>query len=161
MGNEQQSEHSRNPLLPQEDSQFNVLNGKKQLKQGDPIFIEYRIPFSASPYYDYLDNFLLGYRLETRVATSSDCVEALVYTFDDYAYFQNNLTDYRREAWEAPIMNFTRALGGNFSYVPLYCYLMFNEIGDNAVTKFESFDTLGDFFLAFLFNLMGNALRFR
>lgn len=85
----------------------------------------------------------------------------LVYTLDDYAYFQNNLTDYSRAAWEAPIMNLTRAMGGNFSYVPTYCYTMVEEMRENIHAKFDGFDTLGDFFLAFLFNMMGNALRFR
>jgi hypothetical protein len=131
------------------------------LEQSDPVFVEYRIPFTASPYYDYLDNFLLGYKLETRVTSSGDCIDNVVYTLDDYSYFQNNLTDYSRNAWEAPIMNFTRAIGSNFSYVPLNCYIMLKEMGDNVQTKYESFETLGDFFLAFLFNLMGNSLKFR
>ena len=53
---------------------------------------------------------MLGYRLETRVSSSGDCIEVIVYTLDDYAYFQNNLTDYSRAEWEAPIMNLTRAM---------------------------------------------------
>ncbi len=148
----------------QKKSEFYVQELEESPKlraAGDPVFIEYKLPFTVTPYYDYLDNFLLGYRLETRVTSSSDCIEVLVYSFDDYSYFQNNITDYTRSAWEAPIMNFTRAMGGNFSYVPINCYLMVNEMRDNVQTKFESFDTLGDFFLAFLFNMMGNALRFR
>jgi hypothetical protein len=101
----------------------------------------------------------LGLKLETTVPASADCVDSVVYTLDDWAYLKNNITDH--VAWEAPVLNFTRLVGGNFSYVPYNCWLMLLEIGDNAETRYESFDTMGDFFLAFLFNLMGNSLKFQ
>ncbi len=88
-------------------------------------------------------------------------MDVLVYTLDDWAYFQNNITDYTRSVWEAPALNFTRMVGGNFSYVPINCYYMLLEIKENTETKVNGFDTLGDFFLAFLFNIMGNSLKFR
>lgn len=88
-------------------------------------------------------------------------MDVFVYALDDYAYFQNNVTDYNKNSWEAPILNFTRAIGGNFSYVPINCYYMLLEIQNNAQTKVDGFDTLGDFFLAFMFNIMGNSLKFR
>lgn len=31
----------------------------------DPVFIDLKKPFTASPYYDFVDNFLLGLKLET------------------------------------------------------------------------------------------------
>jgi len=112
---------------PKSDNHYKLR--RSRLRQGDPIFVEYELPFSATPYYDYLDNFLLGLKLETTVPTSGDCVDVLVYTLDDWAYLQNNITDYNKNSWEAPILNFTRMVGGNFSYVPSYCYEMLKEIG--------------------------------
>lgn len=53
---------------------------------GQPRFKEYAVPFSASPYYDFLDAFLLGVKLETYFSYSKECIMALVYTLDDYAY---------------------------------------------------------------------------
>jgi hypothetical protein len=130
--------------------------------QDDPVFIEYRNPFTSTPYYDYLDNFLLGLKLETNVEYSGDCIDSIVYTLDDYSYFLNNLTDFRRSAWEAPILNVSRAIGGNFSFIPLNCYLASASAWTSAVNKYNSFDNnVGNFLLAFLFNLMGNSLAFR
>jgi uncharacterized protein YfaP (DUF2135 family) len=52
-------------------------------------------------------------------------------------------------------------VGGNFSWVPYYCYLMGEEIRQNTVDKVNGFETIGDFMLAFMFNLMGNSLKIR
>ena len=49
-------------------------------------FVYLEEPFSVSPYYDFLDAFLLGLKLDTYFSYSTDCINALVYTFDDYAY---------------------------------------------------------------------------
>lgn len=116
------------------------------------------MPFSASPYYDYLDNFLIGLKLETMLPKSTNCIDHLVYTLDDYAYFQNNIT--LHTTWEEPMMNFTNAIGGNFSYVPHDCWAFMVQMYKHSRGKYKSFPTIGDFFLAFLFNMMGNALAF-
>lgn len=59
-------------------------------------------------------------------------------------------------------MNFSRAIGGNFSYVPYNCFRAGYQLYDATVTKFQSFNNnVGDFFLAFLFNLMGNSLSLK
>ena len=50
-------------------------------------FVYLEEPFSVSPYYDFLDAFLLGLKLDTYFSYSTDCINALVYTVDDYAYF--------------------------------------------------------------------------
>ena len=73
-----------------------------------------RIPFSAGPYYDFLDAFLLGVKLETYFSFSKECINALVYTIDDFAYLINNSTE--RTSWEQPVMNFTRLLAGNMTH---------------------------------------------
>jgi len=59
---------------------------KLKKKVGQPRFVEYEIPFSASPYYDFLDAFLLGVKLETYFSFSNECIMALVYSLDDFAY---------------------------------------------------------------------------
>ena len=65
---------------------------------GQPRFVELRTPLSAGPYYDFLDAFLLGIKLETYFSFSQECVMALVYTIDDFAYLLNNHTE--RTSWE-------------------------------------------------------------
>lgn len=53
----------------------------------DNGFVYLNTPFSVSPYYDFLDAFLLGLKLDTYFSYSTDCINALVYTADDFAYF--------------------------------------------------------------------------
>jgi hypothetical protein len=63
---------------------------KKKLKSDDPgapVFIELKKPFTASPYYDFLDSFLLGLKLDTYFDYATECVNDIVYTIDDYFYF--------------------------------------------------------------------------
>ena len=49
-------------------------------------------PFSTTPYYDFVDSFLLGLKLESYYESSSECVDTLIFTIDEYAYIQNNIT---------------------------------------------------------------------
>jgi len=81
---------------------------------------------------------------------------------DDYAYFQNNLTDYTKASPEAPLMNLSRAIGGNFSYVPVDCYLFADQWFKYSAHKFNSFNNnIGNFLTAFMYNLMGNSLKIK
>eukprot|EP00347_Sterkiella_histriomuscorum_P005546 403356198 len=131
-----------------------------KLQQEDPIYIDYAKPFSATPYYDYFDNFVLGFKIETDVPTSADCIDSLVYSLDDWTYFQNNITDL--SSWESPILNFTRAIGGNLSTVPINCKLFGDEYVTYTIDKYSGFNNkIGDIILAFVFNIMGNSLKFK
>lgn len=59
-------------------------------------------------------------------------------------------------------MNLSRAIAGNFSTSYVECEQFGVSIYNYAVTKYQSFNNnIGDFLLAFLFNLMGNALKFK
>jgi hypothetical protein len=67
---------------------------------------------------------LLGFKIETDVPSSADFINSIVSTIDDYTYIKNNKTEVKADGgpWEAPWLNFSRAVGGNFSYIPLYYY---------------------------------------
>ena len=128
----------------------------------DPVFKNYIRPFSASPYYDFVDAFLLGLKLETFFQGSDACITNLIYTLDDGFYFYNNITDFTWVSPEAPIMNITKALSGNFSSSILTCYDMGNNAYLFGVDKYSQFDNkIGEFLISFLFNLMGNSLKFK
>ena len=86
-----------------------------------PEFKDYEKPFTATPYYDFFDAFLVGLKLETFFLGADACLMSGVYMVDDYYYFQNNITDFTIEAWEAPIMNLSRAIAGNFSSAIINC----------------------------------------
>lgn len=122
----------------------------------------YLKPFTASPYYDFFDAFLLGFKPETFVAGSTNCIMSIVYTVDDFFYFQNNISDFSYKAWEAPIMNLTKAIGGNFSGGIVKCELFVENAINELVRRYSTFNNnTADFLLSFLFNLMGKSLTFK
>ena len=96
---------------------------------GDPVFKFYVKPFSASPYYDFLDSFLLGLKLETFFKGSDACIMDIVYGVDDFFYLRNNITDFAWKSWEAPIMNLSKSISGNWSSALVDCATM----GENAI----------------------------
>jgi hypothetical protein len=71
---------------------------------------------------------MVGIKLETFFKGSDKCVLDIVYFVDDIFYLMNNVTDFKIESFEAPVMNFTKMVGGNFSSGILDCYYM----GKNA-----------------------------
>lgn len=86
---------------------------------------------------------------------------AVVYFVDDTYYFQNNIT-LAGPLWDNPVMNLTRMIGGNFSKSWVDCSYFGYNVYLYFLAKYNSFNNnIGDFLLAFLFNLMGNALKFR
>jgi len=85
--------------------------------------------------------------------------------WDDFAYFQNNLTlweDNEEEYWLHPYLNFTGMIGGNMSSIVPECYKFYKSVVEREQDRWSRFNKdWGNFFLAFLFNQMGNALNFQ
>jgi hypothetical protein len=115
-------------------------------------------PFTTTANYDYTEAFLLGLDLDAYFQDASNCINSFILFIDDTAYFQNNQTF--ENSWYDPILNFTAMISGNFSTSLLYCFEFGYSVYVTSETNFESFDSIGDYFLAFLFNQMGNALAF-
>ena len=119
-------------------------------------------PFTASPYYDFFDAFMMGFRPETFVAGSEACIMSIVYAADDIFYLRNNMSDFTWASWEAPIMNFTKAMGGNFSNGILNCEIFVENSITEFIQRYKTFNNnTADFFLSFLFNIMGSSLKFK
>ena len=55
-------------------------------KLGQAVFIELAIPFTASPFDAFVDAFLLGIKFETYYSYSQECIQALLFFLDDWAY---------------------------------------------------------------------------
>lgn len=115
-------ESSSNPTLTQDDP---------------PPFKFYVKPFTASPYYDFFDSFLLGLKLETFFKGSESCLMDIVYTVDDMFYLYNNISDFKWKSLEAPFMNFTKAVSGNFSSALVDCAVMGQSAYTYAVNKYS------------------------
>lgn len=60
------------------------------------------------------------------------------------------------------MLNLTRAIGGNFSTIPIDCKVFGDDYGAYTVAKYSGFNgKIGDIILAFVFNIMGNSLKFK
>lgn len=137
---------------------------REPLEQDDlpPLFKYYVKPFSASPYYDFFDALLVGLKLENFFKGSEACLFDIVYFIDDLFYFRNNISDFQWQHWEAPMMNLSKAFTGNFGSAIVDCQLMGSNMISYGVEKYKLFNyDIGSFILAFLFNIMGNALTFK
>ncbi len=98
--------------------------------------------------------------MENYVKGTQQCQETAIFAVDDTFYFSNNLTDFSWESWEAPIMNATKLMAGNFSSSILNCYYMyyfFNQFMEERWIIFKK--DLSNYVLAYIFNLMGSSLR--
>jgi hypothetical protein len=116
-------------------------------------------PFSTTPEFEYFDSFILGLELETFYAKSTECIDAVVYFIDDWAYLENN--DTMKDTWADPILNFTGMISGNLSDSVNYCWQFGADTYTTTLTNHQEYDTVADYFLAFLFNQMGKALSFK
>lgn len=86
----------------------------------------------------------------------------IVYAIDDMSYFYNNITDFTWASWEAPIMNLSKSFSGNWSSALVDCEIMTENAVNYAINKYAQFNNnIGTFLMSFLFNLMGNALKFK
>jgi hypothetical protein len=67
----------------------------------------------------------------------------------------------RNETWFNPFLNITGLIGGNLAIIP-DCYRFGKSVYVKETARWLSFGSnWGNFFLAFLFNQMGNALNFQ
>jgi hypothetical protein len=109
-----------------------------------------------------VDAFMLGLKLENNVKGAQQCQESLIYALDDLFYLFNNVSDFRLAAWEAPIMNMSKAIAGNFSNSLLNCFIAYDSFVGFMLDRYSIFKSdIANFLLAYLFNFMGSALRMK
>ena len=133
-------------------------------------YIKLREPFTSTDTYDYLDAFMMGLQLDEFFEFDQECYEAIIFTLDDRDYYANNKTLNRidrrsenpTEFWIHPFLNFTGLIAGPFSEILPECYQFSLSVVAYEKDRWERMDrSWSNFFLAFLFNQMGNALNFQ
>jgi hypothetical protein len=82
------------------------------------------------------------------------CINSVVYSIDNYAYYNNNVTLNKNTAEvEGPLMNFSRAIAGNGTAAIVNCQLFGNSVWKYTVIKAASFNNdIFNYSLSFLFN---------
>lgn len=107
----------------------------------------------------------MGLQLDDFYDFSDTCLNAVVFMIDDFAYFSNNRTlvpQTPEETWFHMYLNATGLVAGPMSDIMPECYQFYKSIIEREGDRWARFDrSWGNFFLAFLFNQMGNALNFQ
>jgi hypothetical protein len=73
---------------------------------------QYMIPFTASPFFDFLNAFLLGFQPDAFFSGSTLCIFDILYSFDSLVYFRNNVSDWTLNEWFGPVLNITQGIAG-------------------------------------------------
>ena len=129
-------------------------------------YIKLEEPFTQTDKYQYMNAFLIGAKLSDTYANTDECVDAWVGTVDDAYYFKNNRTKVGLEnsgenAFHL-FLNITGMIGGDMAEIFPQCWLWGESIITVETARWLEFNSnWGNFFLAFLFNQMGNALNFQ
>ena len=129
-------------------------------------YIKLEEPFTQTDKYQYMNAFLIGAKLSDTYANTDECVDAWVGTVDDAYYFKNNRTKVGLEnsgenAFHL-FLNITGMIGGDMADIFPQCWLWGESIITVETARWLEFNSnWGNFFLAFLFNQMGNALNFQ
>ena len=79
------------------------------------------LPFTVSPYFDFLNAFLLGFQPDSFFPGATLCVLDIVYTLDSAVYLRNNVSDWNKKEWFGPVLNVSEAIAGDFSSSLVNC----------------------------------------
>lgn len=126
-------------------------------------------PFSKTEDYLKFNAFLIGLKLAQTYEFSDECMNTVVDGLDGDAYLTNNITLHDKEMEEGlqtsffpVVLNVTGLVAGPVADFFPNCYQFVNSVKDVEQARYTTFDNnIGEFFLAFLFNQMGNALNFQ
>ena len=137
-----------------------LVNQKRDIEDYEP-----KEWFTNTSNSEYLEQFLIGLALIDQFDNSEDCLNTLIAFNDDWTQFGNNWTletqyispEERRYVY--PLMNFTKMINEQFSYIPPYCYkFILVEVWNWGTDLYESMENDFNFLLiSFLFTQMGNA----
>lgn len=129
----------------------------------------YEEPFSRTDDYLKMNYFLIGMKLADTYKSTDDCFNNAVGAADSSAYFNNYMFDHEKfmengthTTYFLPYLNITGAIAGPYADSLPTCYNFTYSIYAYESDRFKTFgSSWGNFFLAFLFNQMGNALNFQ
>ena len=127
-------------------------------------------PFSTTENFLKFNSFIIGMKLTDTYGDNTDlCINDLVHAVDARAYYNNNITLHRdlmekkeHDTLFLPYLNVTGTIFGPVADSLPSCYAFFYDFYEYENSRFMTFESSwGNFFLAFLFNQMGNALNFQ
>lgn len=125
-------------------------------------------PFSQSDNYLKFNSFVVGGKFADNYEYTDECLNDVVRGIDSQAYFNNNMTlhdDLMKQGLKSsyfePYLNASGIVYGPIADALPNCYKFTYALYTVENDRFLTFNSnWGNFFLAFLFNQMGNALNF-
>ena len=150
----------------EEESEYPVVGQASEYED----FWKPKEPFSTTENYLKFNSFIIGMKLTDTYGDNTDyCINDVVLAVDSRAYFDNNITVHRKEMESKlhdtlflPYLNATGAVFGPVADSLPSCYSFVYDVYEYENARFMTFESSwGNFFLAFLFNQMGNALNFQ
>lgn len=125
--------------------------------------------FSATENYNRFNAFIIGFKLADDYLFVDECLNEVIDTIDNWAEYQNMLVYHlidmeegRETTYYKPYLFVTEVIANHLAESLDNCYQFARSFAQKETDRFNTFGkNWGDFFLAFLFNQMGNALNFQ
>ena len=109
---------------------------------------------------NYLNSFLQGYKISDIVPNAYDCTKAFTQLVTHYNYsslYQVELN----HTWQEKGFNWTQYISGPFADGFSNCTIAGYKLYDHTKNKNDRFPTMTDWLMAFVQNLLGNAITFQ
>lgn len=125
--------------------------------------------FSATETYNMFNAFIIGFKLADDYLFVDECLNEVIDTVDNVAEYQNMLVYHliameegKETTYYKPYLFVTEVIANHLAESLDNCYQFARSFAQKETDRFNTFGkSWGDFFLAFLFNQMGNALNFQ
>lgn len=116
-----------------------------------------------------MNSFIVGLKLEDTYTSTDVCITDIVLAIDGTAWLNNNRTVHEKmlanntkSSLFEPFLNATGLVYGPVADALPNCFAFYTSFVEVETARFLTFNSnWGNFFLAFLFNQMGNALNFQ
>ncbi len=115
--------------------------------------------FSDSIYFELLEAFFEGMNWPTKYENSENCRLSFSALLDDFFFMAKNRTAATDQ--EERFFNVTGVFANNFAETFYQCFVLLQQIQQQAVTQENSFLDTNDKYTSFLFNLLSQSIVIR
>lgn len=119
--------------------------------------ITFRGPFTESLFFNNMDSFITGLKIETWYKNSSECFTPIWHQIDDWYYFQLNLTNINSTGFGI-VLNGTNSVSKNLANIFPSCAKFGESLYYDTIAGLEAFNySAGNITLAFVLNAVAKA----
>ncbi len=115
-------------------------------------------PYSETAVYSYLQAFYVGFQF-SKYSNGQNCFTTSTSALDTLYGF--NMAMIQRYTWWDPAYYLSQQIATDIDDAWYDCYLFGTDFIDTFQTKRKNFVDLPDFYLSFIFNLLGNSFQLK